>query len=245
MRNDAFWVRVASDPRLLDVGAAFAPFLRDGIALFSSHYFVKQPRTGMKVLWHQDGSYWPLKPMNVMTLWVAVDASTRANGCLRVVKGSHTMPLHELKPDTSTRNVLGSATHTDADIDPSLVVDLELQPGDVSVHHPAIVHGSEPNTSDSRRCGLTIRYISTATQCLDAEQPVMLMRGAAVPGVNNYRSWPRYRDGYDMRFRGAAEWNARRTITASDEAYFARTDYAVMDKEIRDGLLAFIAKLGG
>ncbi len=53
MRNDAFWVRVVSDPRLLDIAQHFAPFLGDGVALFSSHYFLKKPRTGMRVLWHQ------------------------------------------------------------------------------------------------------------------------------------------------------------------------------------------------
>lgn len=53
MRNDAFWVRVCSDPRLLDIAQVFAPFLSEGVGLFSSHYFLKQPGTGMPVLWHQ------------------------------------------------------------------------------------------------------------------------------------------------------------------------------------------------
>ena len=117
MRNDAFWLRVASDDRLLDLAQAFAPFLEDGnIALFSSHYFYKKPRTGMAVLWHQDGAYWPLKPMNVLTAWLAVDRSDRDNGCLRVVRRSHTTPLRTLVDDRSTRNVLGSATHVDSEI---------------------------------------------------------------------------------------------------------------------------------
>ncbi len=63
-------------------------------------------------------------------------------------------------------NVLGSATHTDADIDPRDVVYLELNPGDVSIHHPNIVHASEANKSNRRRCGLTIRYIAPTTKCL-------------------------------------------------------------------------------
>jgi ectoine hydroxylase-related dioxygenase (phytanoyl-CoA dioxygenase family) len=60
MRNDPFWVRLVSDQRLLDLAALFgASFIKadEGVALFSSHYFCKPPRTGKSVLWHQDGKY--------------------------------------------------------------------------------------------------------------------------------------------------------------------------------------------
>lgn len=152
MRNDPFWVRLLSDPRLLDLAAVFGtPFIEPdgGIALFSSHYFCKPPKKGMAVLWHQDGtiyitfssrdsiaqvllylgSYWPLKPMNVLTMWVAIDDSDRENGCLRVVRGSHRQELANLTNDVSVQNVLGSFTHRDEDIDPDKIVDLILKPG--------------------------------------------------------------------------------------------------------------------
>ena len=253
MRNDPFWVRVCADPRLLDLAASVVPFLESGapMALFSSHYFCKLPRTGMPVLWHQDGSYWPLRPMNVVTLWVAVDRSWRGNGCLKVVRGSHRGSLRELQDakdadESGRRNVLGSATHTDADIDEEDVVLLELEPGDVSIHHPNIVHASDANTSADRRCGLTVRYISPSTQCTDPEQPVMLLRGEPDHRVANaYRSWPRYRAGYDMPFSGCDAWNARRDVQASDEAYFQRTDFAQMEAEIEAQVLGFVDALGG
>jgi phytanoyl-CoA hydroxylase len=245
LQNDAFWMRLCNERRLLDIAQAFAPFLANGVALFSSHYFVKKPRTGMAVLWHQDGSYWPLRPMDVLTLWVAADASTKANGCLRVVKGSHKSELAELKPDRSVLNVLGSSTHSASEIDPSLIVDLELEPGDLSIHHPNIIHGSEPNTSDTRRCGLTIRYISTSTECLDKGHPLMMMRGEPVKGINTYRSWPKYRVGYDMPFKGCEEWNGRRFVNPDDEAHFNRTDFKNIDEEIQAGLDALIDSLGG
>ena len=73
----------------------------------------------------------------------------------------------------------------------------------------------------------------------------MLMRGNAVPGVNSYRSWPRYRPGYDMPFTGSNEWNEKRYKNPADEPYFQRTDFAEMDREITAGLWAFIDKLGG
>ncbi|CAF0970821.1 unnamed protein product [Rotaria sp. Silwood1] len=248
MRNDPFWVRLVSDPRLLDLATIFgSPFIEPngGIALFSSHYFCKPAKTGMKVLWHQDGSYWPLKPMNVLTMWLAVDDSDTENGCLRVIRGSHRGELSKLKDDVTVENVLGSYTHRDEDIDKDKVVDIILKPGDVSIHHPNIIHGSEANTSDRRRCGLTIRYIAPTTQCLNAKQPVMMMRGSPVEGINHYRSWPKYRHGYDFPFDGCEQWNDRRRVEPDDESYFERTDYARMNQEIEDEVLGFIVQLGG
>ncbi|CAF1232009.1 unnamed protein product [Rotaria sordida] len=248
MRNDPFWVRLITDQRLLDLVALFGvPFIKpnEGIALFSSHHFCKPPKTGMPVLWHQDGSYWPLKPMDVLTIWLAIDDSDRENGCLRVIRGSHKQELNSLKDDLTVNNVLGSYTHRNEDIDQSQIVDLVLKPGDVSIHHPNIIHSSEANTSDRRRCGLAIRYIAPTTECLNKEQPVMMMRGKSIAGINHYRSWPKYRPGYDFPFEDCEQWNEKRRIEPEDEPYFDRTDYDQMDQEIQDKVFAFIAKLGG
>ena len=70
MQNDPFWVRLVSDGRLLDIAEEY---VGPNIALFASHYISKPPEDGQSVLWHQDGSYWPLEPMEVVTLWLAVD----------------------------------------------------------------------------------------------------------------------------------------------------------------------------
>jgi ectoine hydroxylase-related dioxygenase (phytanoyl-CoA dioxygenase family) len=99
---------------------------------------------------------------------------------LQVVKGSHRTELRELHSDKNVQNVLGSATHRDDEIDPADIVHLELEAGDVSIHHPNIIHASDPNTSEHRRCGLTIRYMATTTECLQKEQPVMVMAGDKV-----------------------------------------------------------------
>src|SRR5258708_7590953 len=71
--GDPFWVRLVSDDRLLDVAERF---VGPDIALFASHYLCKPPRDGQPVLWHQDAAYWPLEPMDVVSLWLAVDDST-------------------------------------------------------------------------------------------------------------------------------------------------------------------------
>ncbi len=188
LADDPFWVELVADDRLLDVAAAF---IGPDIALFASHYISKPPFDGQPVLWHQDAAYWPLDPMEVVTLWLAVDEATTENGCLRVIPGTHRMALHPRRASTDVVNVLSS--EIDADVDESAAVDLVLSPGDVEVHHPGIVHGSGANPSPQRRCGLTIRYIPTSTRILEPAWPcAFLLRGRPLPGVNDYVERPNF-----------------------------------------------------
>ncbi|MFT5085703.1 MAG: phytanoyl-CoA hydroxylase [Candidatus Latescibacterota bacterium] len=204
MTNDPFWVRLISDERLLNIAEQY---LGPNIALFASHYISKPPGDGQPVLWHQDGSYWPLEPMEVVTLWLAVDDSLPENGCMRVVPGTQHMELHEMKRHTDEANVLSSRMDPEL-VDDSKAVDIALKAGGVSVHHPSIVHGSNANVSDVRRCGLTIRYIPTTTRIVsDKPWPSgFLLRGEAVEGVNDYLPRPRYIAGEHMAFRGCEAW---------------------------------------
>ena len=203
MRTDPFWVRLVSDPRLLDIAQQF---IGPDIALFASHYICKPPGDGLPVLWHQDGAYWPLDPMEVVTLWLAVDDSDTENGCMRVIPGTQTLDLKALRKNAEVESVLGSETPQEF-FDESKAVDLVLRRGDVSVHNPRIVHGSEANTSPRRRCGLTIRYIPTTTRVTNPEfGEVFLFRGEAVPGINTYAPWPRFRAGEHMDFNGSEGW---------------------------------------
>src|SRR5258708_1134360 len=204
MQHDPFWVRLISDERLLDIAQQF---IGPRIALFASHYISKPPYDGQAVLWHQDGSYWPLEPMEVVTLWLAVDASLPENGCMRVIPGTQTVALQAMRARTDVSNVLNS------EIDPSFVdesraVDLVLQPGDVSVHQPNIIHGSNANNSPMRRAGLTIRYIPTSTLIAGGSQwpSAFLLPGAAVPGINEDQPRPNYVAGHPMPFPGCEAW---------------------------------------
>lgn len=169
MRLDPFWVRMVADERLLDIAELF---VGPDIALFTSHYVVKPPYRGRAVLWHQDGPHWPLKPREAVTIWLAVDPATPDNGCLRVIPGTHReQPAGE--------------------IDETQAVDIVLDAGDVEVHHPNVVHGSNANTSPQRRCALTMRYIPTSTRIMSVEQPypsAFHLRGQ--PGVNVYQPLP-------------------------------------------------------
>lgn len=200
-REDPFWVRLVSDERLVDIAEQF---IGPDIALFATHYICKPPKTGQPVRWHQDGAFWPLEPMEVITLWLAVTESDPENGCLRVIPKTHTRELEGMR-EAEDGSVLGS--EIDAQVDETDAIDLELQPGDVSVHHPNILHSSNANTSDRWRRALTIRYIPTSTKITqpDAASP-FLLRGRAVEGVNAYLDAPRFRDGVHMAFSGIDSW---------------------------------------
>ena len=202
LRDDPFWVRLISDDRLVDIAELF---VGPNIALFASHYISKPPFTGKPVLWHQDSAFWPLEPMEVVTLWLAIDHSTPQNGCVRVIPGSHRTEIAETRP-SRVDSVLGREIAVD--VDESQAADIVLRPGDVEVHHPNIVHGSNANTSAHRRCGLTIRYIPTTTRIVSEEHPwpsALWLRGDA--GVNTYQPVPVFQPGRHFPFRESVHWS--------------------------------------
>jgi phytanoyl-CoA hydroxylase len=210
MKSDAFWVRLISDERLLDIAQQF---IGPNIALFASHYIAKPPFDGQEVLWHQDGSFWPLEPMEVVTLWLAVDDVDRENGCMRVIPGSQHSRLRatdELQVKDDGKNVLGMGMDP-AQIDESQAVDIVLRAGGVEIHHPNVIHGSNANVSPRWRRGLTIRYIPASTRIIseDIWPSAFMLRGRPVPGVNHYNPWPRFAGGENMPFHDWPQWNRR------------------------------------
>ncbi len=188
--EDPFYVRLAREPGLLDIAEAL---LGPDLALFAAGYILKPPSEGVAVLWHQDGSYWPLEPMEVCTLWVALTPSTRENGCMRVIPGTHTLALQPLSTRTDVPNLLES------EMDPSTVDEERaaatgLRPGDVSVHHPNIIHGSNANTSaDQWRVNLVVRVISAHTRVTNPDwKGVFHLRGARREDLNTYLEIPEH-----------------------------------------------------
>ncbi|MEM7248833.1 MAG: phytanoyl-CoA dioxygenase family protein [Acidobacteriota bacterium] len=204
--DDPFLHRMAGDERLLDIAEVF---LGSDIALFAAHTIAKRPHTGQAVPWHQDGSYWPLDPMRVTTLWVAGTASTRETGCMRVLPGTHRQRLAEhgeLIPVEAETNVLGEGLDPKS-VDETEAVDVELEPGDVSIHDPNLVHGSNANDSDSWRIGMTLRYIPTTTSVLNRGHRCVMLRGRLEPVVGNvYAERPRWAAGEHLAFAGCEDW---------------------------------------
>jgi phytanoyl-CoA hydroxylase len=207
MRDDAFWVRFATDARLLDIAELF---VGPNVACFTAHYICKPAFDGQAVLWHQDGAYWKIEPLEAVTIWVAIDTSSQENGCLWMVPGSHRMALREIRVRDDVPNMLWSSI-VDGVFDRRTAVPVELRPGDVSVHSPYLIHGSEPNTSPHRRCGLDLGFMPTTARISNTGLYMypLLVRGDALEGVNSYREWPMYNSETSMHFRGCDKWNEK------------------------------------
>ena len=206
-RHEPFMLRLVADARLLDLAAAF---LGPDIVLYGTHFLCKPPQDGKAVAWHQDGGYWPLDPMEALTLWVAITPSHRGNGCMRVIPGTHRLPMQTRIETKETEDEMLTGMEQTL-VDESQAVDLELAPGDVSAHDVTIVHGSLPNHSDQWRNAVAIRYISAKTRVLDQTQgSQFLLRGTAVPGINKYLAWPEFEPATHMPFAGCEDWNTDR-----------------------------------
>ena len=200
MRDDAFWVRMVTDPALLDIATAF---LGPDVACFTAHYICKPPVDGHAVLWHQDGAYWNLSPMNALTLWVAIDRSGPDNGCLRMIPGSHKHPIWPTRLRDDVPNMLASSVNAGLPWSQEDAVEICLEPGDVSIHHPHIIHGSEANRSAHRRCGLDIGYIPADTQILNEGLYLNPILVAGQGGkAQQYRPWPMFDVEQTIAFRG-------------------------------------------
>lgn len=170
------WVHeMASHPRVLDaVEGAIGP----NILVWESAWFVKFARDPAFVSWHQDGAYWGLNPPKVTTAWIALSDSTPENGCMRVMPGTQNVQL--LQTDTYDKDNALSRGQEIAldDVDEANAVSMSLAPGEMSLHHIGVAHGSKANTSDHPRIGIAIRYIAPEVRQDGSErQIVQLVRG--------------------------------------------------------------------
>jgi len=170
------WVyQMASHPRVLD---AVECVLGPNILVWSSQWFPKFPGDKLFVSWHQDATYWGLHPLNITTAWMALSESTPQNGCMRVVPGTHKTPQLPQRDTYDPDNVLSRGQEIAVDVDEAQAVDLALRPGEFSLHHVAIVHGSGPNISDVPRIGIAVRYVSPDVAQKGRERDlVFLVRG--------------------------------------------------------------------
>lgn len=176
---------LATDTQILDM---VEQLVGPDIILWSTHLFCKAGTKGREVPWHQDGQYWPIRPLATCSVWVALDNVDRGNGALRVLPGSHRKGDYDHhvdeNPDLGLNQVVDPSQY-----DASDAVYLELEAGQISLHDIHLVHGSAANDSGRRRAGLAMRYMP-ATSCLHrdreirnakfdwSQMPISLVRGA-------------------------------------------------------------------
>jgi len=162
------------DPRIVD---AVESLLGPDLFCWGAQFFAKPAGDAAYVSWHQDATYWGLSSPDVATAWLALTPSTPESGCMRVVPGTHRAQVpHEDRFDDA--NLLSRGQEVAVEVDPATVVNVELQPGEMSLHHVLLFHGSEPNRSAWPRIGFAIRYVPTHVRQLSPiRDSALLVRG--------------------------------------------------------------------
>jgi non-haem Fe2+, alpha-ketoglutarate-dependent halogenase len=162
-------------PGILDV---VEELIGPDIFSFTSRFFTKPPATGSFVSWHQDATYCGLAEPKMITVWLALTPSNLSSGCLQFVPGSHAMQLaHNDTFDEA--NLLTRGQEVAVKVDPGASRAAELSPGQISVHHPLIIHGSGRNQSQQSRVGFGMQFIPASAKPLpDFVGTVALVRGS-------------------------------------------------------------------
>ena len=181
VRGNGDFLDLARDPEIVELVSGV---IGEDVILWGCHVFCKPPERGFETPWHQDGHYWPIRPLANCTVWVALEDSRIENGCLRVIPKSHIGKvlhphLHEDRDDLTLNQRLEAGS-----FDETQAVDIELDAGQMSLHDVYMIHGAKANTSTKRRTGVALRYMP-ATSVFDRTlRPVDGKTGVAVDFAN-------------------------------------------------------------
>ena len=169
------WVyEIVSHPRVLD---AVEGVLGSNLLVWGSDWFVKFPGDAAFISWHQDGAYWGLQPPKVATAWIALSPSSKESGCMQVMPGTQKTQLPQ-RETYALDNALSRGQEIALEVDESKAVPLTLRPGEMSLHHIGIAHGSKANGANYARIGIAVRYIAPEVVQQGSErQIVQLVRG--------------------------------------------------------------------
>ncbi|MBR0662968.1 phytanoyl-CoA dioxygenase family protein [Roseomonas hellenica] len=162
-------------PAILD---AVEDLIGPNILAWGTSFFIKEARDPSYVSWHQDSTYWGLEPAEIVTAWVALSESTAENGAMRVIPDSHLLEQVPHRDTFAAGNLLSRGQEIAVEVEEARAHMLELRPGEMSLHHVRLIHGSDPNPSDSRRIGFAIRYLPThVRQVAGTHDSATLVRG--------------------------------------------------------------------
>ena len=198
VRGSRQWLEFATQPDILDIAEQL---IGEDLILWGTTIFGKPARDGKATPWHQDGDYYPIRPLETLTVWIALDDADRDNGCMRFIPGSHetrtTFSHHWEEDDSLTINQVCDAHQ----FDESRAYDLVLEAGQMSFHDVYMIHGSRANTSGRRRAAFVIRIMpghchydhalgekmGEPHQAHDyGRRPLFLVRGRDRTGINNF-----------------------------------------------------------
>ena len=162
--------------------------------------------------WHQDSTYWGLDPDDVITAWVAFSQSNLESGCMKVIPGTHAGTQIPHVDTFHKDNLLSRGQEIAVKVDESKAVDLILKPGEMSLHHIKLVHGSAANNGPDRRIGFAIRYIPTYVRQTKVRDSATLVRGTDT--YHHFDLEPRPKHDIDEAALAAHKDAVGRQITA-------------------------------
>ena len=160
LRYDLRFLNYALDSTILQMAAQL---IGPDICLWNMSFFAKPALNGKRTPYHQDGEYWPIRPLATCTVWIAIDAATEENGCLRYIPGSHKtarLMAHEVSDDP---NITLNRELVKAEYNESIAESLILPEGGMAFHDVYIAHGSDKNRSSNPRRGMTLRLMPTTS----------------------------------------------------------------------------------
>ena len=168
---------------------AVEDILGPDLLCWGAAFFQKNAHDPRFVSWHQDSYYYGLDPSETCTAWLALTPSNLLSGCVRVLPGSHRgdQNLSFVNEPNADNLLIRGQTIKDVDVNAS--VPMVLEPGEFSLHHEAIVHGSDPNNSDHRRIGLSIHYISREVKRVGYNTDGARPSASLVRGEDRHGHW--------------------------------------------------------
>lgn len=188
--TDDFIYELATHPKVLE---AVESVLGADFFLLATHFFCKYGEgdaAAKFVAWHQDVTYWGLEPPVAVTVWLAIDDADEENGCMRVIPGSHAAGIREHGTAERAGNLLSINQEVPVtEAEEASAVNLPLPAGYASLHDGCLIHGSLPNASNRRRCGLTLRYIPTEVRQSTLNSHGKRWKPILVRGTDRYRHW--------------------------------------------------------
>jgi len=150
--------------RLPSIVDPVSEILGDNVLLWNATFFIKEAQSPSYISWHQDLKYWGMDDSHEVTAWLALSDVTTATGCMKFIAGSHKLDMVEHVDTFEKDNLLSRGQEIAVDVNEEDSTHVQLKPGQMSLHHGKLFHGSSPNTTDDRRIGLALRYISTNMQ---------------------------------------------------------------------------------
>ncbi len=189
--------KLATHPKIVEV---IETLIGPDVMLLATHFFCKYGPRNKFVAWHQDVTYWGLEPPDAITAWYAVDDSDIGNGCMQVIPGSHHQGIQEHGTAEQAGNLLSINQEVPVSEEAAeTAVDLVLKAGEMSIHHGQMIHGSLPNHSTRRRCGLTVRYIDPSVKQAEANSLKRPWRPILLRGEDRYQHFTTVPEPFPLR----------------------------------------------